>query len=180
MPGPAGEWLFLLRIADPRHGNTHDGYRPMCAATSTGPWPTTSSGAKASTAVRSGPRRSRHPGPHAEGVLRLVSRPHSPRSAREATSAQHAADNLAPGSVFPVRIHPRPGRRESAVSAAGWPVIVPAIAVHSAWLMTKPRFVTADHAALVTRSRLQTRRTEIPPWKAMYSGCTRSRPHFSL
>jgi hypothetical protein len=45
--------------------------------------------------------------------------------------------------------------------------------------LTRP-LVTADQTELVTRSRLQTRRSEIPPWKAMYSGCTRSRPHFSL
>jgi amino acid transporter len=37
-----------------------------------------------------------------------------------------------------------------------------------------------DHTALVARSRFQRRRSEIPPWKAMYSGWTRSRPHFSL
>ena len=42
------------------------------------------------------------------------------------------------------------------------------------------RLNPAGNTAFVTRSRSQRQRSEIPPWKATYSGWTRSGPHFSL
>jgi predicted ATPase len=105
------------------------------------------------------------------------------------TIRQFAEDRLeAAGELTATRDRSRSLRHPAAAARAAAPAARSA-AGHRAVIRARaaePRpaplrsILPADHAALVTRSRLQTRRSEILPWKAMYSGCTRSRPHFSL